>query len=102
MAYIVAHYTVTDPATFATYPPAAIPTILQHGGKLLMAAGPGMTEVNNHEGTPQHPVTAVLEFPSAEACQRWYTSPEYQAVVGLRTGSTQGWILGAEGFQLPG
>ena len=75
--YLVAHYTVADPATFATYPPVAIPTILQHGGKLLMAASPGMAEVNNQEGTSQHTVTAVLEIPSAEACQGWYTSPEY-------------------------
>ena len=104
--YMVFHFSVTDPAAFATYPPAVMPTILQHGGKVLMAAGPsklpGMAEVHNHEGTPQHPVTVLLEFPSAEACRRWYTSPEYQAVAGLRTGSTQGWVVGAEGFQLPG
>lgn len=100
--YMVAHYTVTDPATFATYPPAAIATILQHGGKVLMAAGPGMAEAHSHEGTPQHPVTVVLEFPSGEAFQRWYASPKYQAVKGLRTRSSQGWLLSAEGFQLPG
>jgi len=98
---MIAHLTVTDPATFAKYPPLATPMVLAHGGKVLMVTGPGMKEMNVREGTPQHQVTAALEFPSAAAFQGWYTSPEYQAVIGLRTSSSHGWLFGAEGFTPP-
>src|SRR5438046_2365103 len=99
--YVLFHNTVKDADTFSKYPPLAIPTLAQHGGKLLMVAGPGMAEPTNYEGVPQHGVTAILEFESREAAERWYESPEYRAVKGLRTSSTEGWVMGAAGFVMP-
>ena len=99
--YILAHYTIKDVQTFQSYPPAAVPTILQYGGKILVAAGPGMQEPAPGEGTPPHTTTVILEFESRPAFERWYTSPEYQAVIGLRTSSTEGWSQGLPGFEPP-
>jgi uncharacterized protein (DUF1330 family) len=94
--YIIANYTINDPETYAKYPPAVGPTIAQYGGKVLVADG----EVKAVEGHPQ-PVTVVLEFESVEAARRWHDSPEYTAIKGLRTSSTEGWLAIADGFVPP-
>jgi uncharacterized protein (DUF1330 family) len=99
--YVLFHNTVKDVETFQKYPPAATATVMQYGGKLLAVAGPGMQEPTVLEGTPQHAVTALIEFESQAACERWYNSPEYRAVRGLRTSSTEGWVLCLPAFQPP-
>lgn len=43
--------------------------------------------------------TGVIEFPDAEAAQRWYDSPAYQEIVPLRVRNTKGRILIFEGVQ---
>jgi uncharacterized protein (DUF1330 family) len=101
MYYALFHYTVKDMETFQTYPPAAIPTLFQYGGKILAATGPGLQDPAVIEGPCQHDRTVVLEFESQPAFERWYKSPEYQAVVGLRTSSSGGWVLGLPAFVLP-
>ncbi|MEJ2323052.1 MAG: DUF1330 domain-containing protein [Gammaproteobacteria bacterium] len=96
-AYLIANYTINDPAGYDAYVAAVGPTIFAHGGEILVA-GPGSTPV---EGAPGE-VTVVLRFPSMAALQGWYDSPEYQAIIDLRRNSTDGHLVFAEQFVLPG
>ena len=95
-AYVIGNESIHDPEGFGKYAQAAGPTVVQYGGKLL-AAGP---QVEVLEGEP-NPVTVIMEFESVEAAKRWYNSPEYQAVVGLRHAAATGWLIIAEEFVPP-
>jgi uncharacterized protein (DUF1330 family) len=99
--YLLAHYTVKDPQTWQSYAQQAIPTIYQFGGKILVAAGPGLQEPHSIEATSQHAVTVILEFDSQQAYERWYKSPDYQKFINMRLDSTEGWALGLPAFQMP-
>jgi len=44
----------------------------------------------------------VLKFKDKDEAKRWYNSPEYQAIVGLRLGVTEGVAVLCDGFAPPG
>lgn len=96
-AYLIANYHIKDPEGYNAYIASVGPTILTHGGEILVA-GPGGRPV---EGSPGE-VTVVLRFPSMDALQGWYDSPEYRRIVDLRRDSTEGHMVFAEGFVMPG
>lgn len=101
--YVIAHYNVEDWETFAKYPEPAMKTVLDHGGKFHVIGGvPDMAQPQVVEGSTDHAVIVVIEFPSQEAVDGWYNSPEYQEIVGLRTNSTEGWAMVVQGFEMPG
>ena len=84
--YIVLNYDVQDKEMFEKYVPAAMPVIAKHGAKILAAD----RDPQDIEGASRQALV-ILEFESEEAAKGWYNSPEYQAVVKLRTESTEGW-----------
>jgi len=86
-AYIVVNLTVNDPATFEQYRAAVVPLVMNSGGKYLAVD----FEPMDLDGTSR-PALGILEFESVEAVHRFYNSPEYQAMVGLRLASTEGWL----------
>jgi uncharacterized protein (DUF1330 family) len=47
-------------------------------------------------------VTVVLKFPSMQALQGWYDSPEYREILPLRTDNTEGTVVFADEFVMPG
>ena len=63
-SYVIANYNVTNPDGYQQYLAVVVPTIVGHGGKILVA-GPGATP---KEGNPGG-VTIVLEFPTREALE---------------------------------
>lgn len=79
-AYVVADETITDEAGIEAYAQAAVPTIAQYGGRLLVASD----YVAVLEGDWQPKRLVVLEFDSEDALKRWYESPEYAAAKPLR------------------
>ena len=95
-SYLIANYTVTNPEQYGSYVAVVGPIIFAHGGKILVG-GPGSTPVEGNPGA----VTIVLEFPSREALQGWYDSPEYQEIISLRTDNTEGSIVFADEFVMP-
>ena len=95
-SYLVANYNVTNQEGYDQYLAAVGPTIMGHGGKILVA-GPGATPV---EGTPGG-ITIVLEFPTREALEGWYNSAEYKEIINLRTDNTEGAMVFADQFELP-
>jgi uncharacterized protein (DUF1330 family) len=95
--YLIANYQITNEAGYQAYIGSVGPTILAHGGEILVA-GPGSEAV---EGDPGQ-VTVVLKFPSKDALRGWYDSPEYQKIIHLRTDNTEGSMVFADEFVMPG
>ena len=95
--YLIANYSVTNPEGYQAYIASVGPTLEAHGGEILVA-GPGSEGV---EGEPR-PVTVVLKFPSKEALRGWYDSPEYQEIIHHRTDNTDGFVVFADQFVMPG
>ncbi len=87
-AYTVANYRITDPESFEAYPPAVVPTLMAHGGEILVAD----RESEALDGEPAH-VTVVVKFPSKEAARAWYNSAEYQEIIRLRTDNSEGFLV---------
>jgi len=88
-AYFVAQYVVRNPELYKEYQQAAGPSIQASGGELIsfdIAA-----EVI--EGSPPGPQTVILKFEDIEAAKAWYKSEAYQAVVGKRLDSTDGFAV---------
>ena len=96
-SYLVANFKITNLEGYKAYTAAVVKTILAHGGKILIA-GPGSVAV---EGSPD-PITVVLEFPTREALQGWYDSAEYQEIIHLRSENTEGSMVFADQFAMPG
>ena len=70
-------------------------TLDLHGGRFLVRGG--VLEVREGEWQPERLV--VIEFPSIEHARAWYDSPEYQAIVGLRTQNSHTDFVLVEGFR---
>lgn len=97
--YSIANYTITNPETYMKYVKSVGQTVAAYGGKTLVADH----ELQVLEGTPRE-VLVVVEFPSESVLKQWYESDAYQAVIGFRKESTQGWVTMARAFtpMLPG
>ena len=81
-AYWIGHVRVTDPDGYGKYAKLAGPAIEKHGGRFLARGGRTVT----FEGE-EYPRNVVVEFPSVEAAQACYNSPEYQAAVAHARGA---------------
>ncbi len=92
-AYFIINISVKDATGFEAYRQAVPATIAQYGGRYLVRGGKHETL----EGTWQPTRLVVLEFPSAEAARRWYTSEEYQRIKPLRLQHATGDMVLVEG-----
>ena len=92
-AFLIAAETVKDEAMFAQYRKEVLPTIEAFGGKFVVRGG----TLTTLEGEWRHPRLVIIEFPSREAAEGWYRSPEYQKIIGLRRRSTVGNLVIVEG-----
>lgn len=90
--YFVANYTIANQAGYEEYLAAVGPTLTAHGAEtIIVDRGSELLE-----GSAGH-VTVVLRFATKAAARAWYESPEYQAIRHLRTDSTEGIGIIAEG-----
>ena len=97
-AYVLLQFNIDDPEIFDRYRKGAAPTILSNGGKVLVAA----SKTDVREGALAANLVTILEFPSHEAAERWYASPEYEAVHPLRLDATSaGSLVFLNGFEIP-
>jgi uncharacterized protein (DUF1330 family) len=83
-AYLIAMEAVHDEAMFKEYQKGAQPTVASFGGQFIARGG----KLTILEGQWQYPRTVIIEFPSRDAAEAWYNSPEYREAVGLRFSST--------------
>jgi uncharacterized protein (DUF1330 family) len=93
-AYFVAFRdSMSDPARYAAYLQAALPTAAGRPARILVMNG----ALTSLEGACPDGVV-IVEFPDVAAAQDWYQSPEYQAVVGERLACTEGRAVIVEGL----
>jgi uncharacterized protein (DUF1330 family) len=97
--YMLLEIQVHDPDTYAEYVRRVPPTIARHGGRYVVRGGPVVPLAGDWR--PERIV--ILEFPTAEAMQRWAASPEYLAIAPLRERAAttravalQGWEAGRD------
>lgn len=74
--YMVAELTIHDRAEYEKYVTGFLPIWQRYRGELL-AVEESPTVL---EGEWKHTRTVLLRFPDAAEAERWYTSPEYQAI----------------------
>ncbi|MGH6969017.1 MAG: DUF1330 domain-containing protein [Stellaceae bacterium] len=78
-AYIVAEIDVANAGGYEPYKKMASESIQRHGGKFLARGG---RTVSLEGEKPKRVV--VVEFPSVEAAEEFYRSPDYQAAAKVR------------------
>ena len=78
--YIIGHITVKNREKWEEYR-SRVPATLEPFGAELVFRG---TLQSILSGTHSHTDTVVIRFPDSKAVEKWYGSPEYQALVPLR------------------
>ena len=95
-AYFIAQYVVNDPKLYREYQAAAAPTIQACGGEVVVFD----VAAETIEGTPPGRHTVIVKFESTKAAKAWYESPGYQAAVGKRLASTDGFAVISQSMNL--
>ncbi|MFK8183900.1 MAG: DUF1330 domain-containing protein [Phormidesmis sp.] len=84
--YLIAQLETIDlEKHFQSYGIPLFPLLQSYGAEVLIAT----SELAVLEGAYEHNLTAVIKFPSAEAVQRFYQSPEYQPLKAKRLENTR-------------
>jgi uncharacterized protein (DUF1330 family) len=96
-AYFVGSFLIKNPEPFAAYPPAFLPTIVPHGGEVIVAD----LDSEVLEGEPM-PITIVMRFPDKASIHAWYDSPEYQSIIHLRHDNADGTAVIVDEFNSGG
>jgi uncharacterized protein (DUF1330 family) len=81
-AYMLVQVDVSNPERYGEYTKLSPGIIAKFGGRFLARGGRTATL----EGAPARGRVAVVEFPSFERAQEFYTSAEYQAAKKVRAG----------------
>ena len=84
----IAHVTVTDEDSYGKYAKLAGPAIEKHGGYFIARAG----RYVQLEGKDR-PRNVVAKFPSVEAAETCYHSPEYQEALSHARGASERELL---------
>ena len=80
----IAHVTVTDPEAYGRYAELAGPAIALHGGRFI-ARSARYVQLEGKERA-RH---VVARFPSLEAAEACYHSPEYQEALSHAKGASE-------------
>ncbi len=84
----IAHVTVTDPEAYGKYAELAGPAIAKHGGHFI-ARGGRYVQLEGQERARN----VVARFPSLEAAETCYRSPEYQEALSHARGASERELL---------
>jgi uncharacterized protein (DUF1330 family) len=90
--YFIANYTITKQAEYKEYVAAVGQILAAHGAESIVVD----RDSELLEGSAGQ-VTVVLRFATKAAAQAWYESPEYRAILHLRTDNSEGIAVIAEG-----
>jgi uncharacterized protein (DUF1330 family) len=91
-AYVIAEIQVTNPERYETYRMQVPATLEQYGGTYIARGG----AIDAIEGETAGRII-ILQFDDVAAAKRWYNSPEYQSIVGLRQANSTGRLTLVEG-----
>lgn len=78
--FVVVEISIHDPATYERYKQLAPPTIARYGGRYAVRGG--TTQALEGDWNPERFV--ILEFPTADAARKWWSSPEYSEARAIR------------------
>ena len=92
-AYVIAHVEVSNPAQYEEYKRWSSEAIKVHGAEVCVRGG----KVDVLEGDWQPQRVVVLKFPSMEAANRFYASPEYGKAREARAGAAIMRMIAVEG-----
>jgi uncharacterized protein (DUF1330 family) len=92
-AYLVAQVRIHDPKTYQTYREAVPALVDRFGGRFRARGG----ELEVLEGEWPMPRLVIIEFQSRDAARLFYDSPEYQKILPLRQGASEGNLVIVEG-----
>ncbi|RBI87020.1 DUF1330 domain-containing protein [Rhodosalinus halophilus] len=92
--YWIAQMQVTDPQAYERYRAANAEAFEKYGARFLVRGGAQQTREGGWK-----PRSVVLEFPSLEAAQACYDSPEYQRAKALREGAAEADLVIVEGYE---
>ncbi|HBM61010.1 DUF1330 domain-containing protein [Salipiger marinus] len=84
----IAHVTVSDDEAYGRYAKLAGPAIAAHGG-VFLARGGRFVQLEGRE----RPRNVVARFPSVEAAETCYHSPEYQQALEHARGASERELL---------
>jgi len=94
--YWIVRVDIADPQAYQKYIAANAAPLRRYGARFLVRAG----RFENPEGTSRAR-NAVIEFPSYQAAVDCWHSPEYQAVLALRTSVSTADLIIIEGYEGP-
>ncbi len=92
-AYLIGIFETDEPEKLREYQARVPEVIAQYGGRYVVRGG----EHEVLEGQPPGSRYVVVEFADRKQAKRFYNSPEYQAIVGLRTGASHGFLSAVDG-----
>ncbi|MGO4907068.1 DUF1330 domain-containing protein [Pseudorhodobacter sp. W20_MBD10_FR17] len=92
--YWMVQVEISDPKTYDDYRAVVAPPLALYGGRFLVRAGNQIVKEGTAKSRP-----VLVEFPSYQAAQDCYDSPEYQDVLKLRLASAQADFVIAEGWE---
>ena len=92
-AFIIGVIDITNPDTYKEYG-ARVPAVVAKFGGVYRVRG-GDHEMLESEAPGSRFV--VIEFPDRAAIRRFYDSPEYQEIVGIRTSASTGFLAAVDG-----
>ncbi len=94
-AYFIAIVHETDEEGHAAYSARVPDTISQYGGHYLVRGGDPETL---EDSGPRSQRTIVLEFPDRASIMRWYQSPEYANIKGIRQAHSRARVTVVDGI----
>lgn len=92
-AYVIADTHITDSKTYDEYKRQVGPLVAKFGGRFLVRGGKHVVL----EGSWQPQRLVVIEFPTMEAVNSWYNSPEYAPLLALRQPAATDHLVAVEG-----
>ena len=94
-AYVISEVEILDESPAEQYRTLAAASIAGHGGRYLVrGAAPDVLG----GARPSGKRLVVVEFPDADAVQRWYSSPSYAEALTLRDRALIRRLIVAEGL----
>jgi uncharacterized protein (DUF1330 family) len=95
-AYVIIDIAVREPnrrEEYAQYVDKVRTIVEKHGGRYLARGG----RIAPLAGDWRPERIILIEFPSRDQVERWWNSPEYKAIAGLRENSTAAKAIIVEG-----
>lgn len=94
-AYLIVRATVHDMAQYRQYMQHTPAILEKYGGEFLIRGGDKLVL----EGSDSPERIVIIRFPSLQAAQDMYNSPEYQAAIKLRESAAQASFIVMEGIE---